>query len=75
MHTLRLSIPDTIYPEIISFLKRYPTINIDRTNQASDFTASNIDEVKSRINRARKEKNFIEEERFWEEIDEHISKI
>jgi len=32
MHTLRLSIPDTIYPEIISFLKRYPTINIDTNN-------------------------------------------
>lgn len=75
MHTLKLNIPDIIYPEIISFLNKYPSISIDKNSIIPDFIVSDIDEAKKRVETARNQNKFIEEKDFWNEIDEHISKI
>lgn len=75
MHTLKLTIPDVVYPEIISFLKKYPSVSIDKNSLNADFVVSNLDEAKKRVEMARNQNIFIEEKEFWNEIDEHISKI
>lgn len=72
MHTIKLNIPDFIYPEIMSLLKKYPNANIVEDSVNPDFIVSNMDEAKRRVQEARKSDNFIEEKQFWEEIDKNI---
>jgi len=78
MHTIKLNVPDTIYPEIMTLLKNYPNASIIEDSVKPDFIVSNMDEVKKRIETAREsiqKGEYIEEKQFWEEIDEHIAKL
>ncbi|RXJ69508.1 hypothetical protein CRV08_02050 [Halarcobacter ebronensis] len=78
MHTIKLNIPDTIYPEIMSLLKNYPNASIVEDNVKPDFIVSSMDEAQKRIEIAResvKKGECIEEKEFWEEMDNHISKL
>ncbi len=78
MHTIKLNIPDTIYSEIISLLKKYPNASIVEESVKPDFIVSSMDEAKKRIETARssiQKGEYIEEKQFWEEIDEHITKL
>lgn len=75
MHTIKLNIPDTIYPEIMTLLKNYPNASIVEDSIKPDFMVSSMNEAKKRIGTAResiKKGEYIEEKKFWEEMDGHI---
>lgn len=79
LHTLKLNVTDSIYADIISFLKKYPNSEayIIQDEKESDFILNDKDEAKQRIERARKsisQGNYIEEDTFWSQIDNHINK-
>ncbi|MGE4455433.1 MAG: hypothetical protein AB7E13_00685 [Arcobacteraceae bacterium] len=76
MHSIRLNIPDLIYSDLMSFLKKYPNSDsyIVTDEVKPDFIVSSIEEARQRVEEARGGE-FIEEKEFWKEIDEHISKI
>ncbi|OHD97694.1 MAG: hypothetical protein A3E21_06670 [Sulfurimonas sp. RIFCSPHIGHO2_12_FULL_36_9] len=80
MHTLKLNVPDSIYVELMSFLKKYPNLNsyIVEDENKPDFTLSSIEEVRKRVEKARASianGNYIEENQFWSEVDKHINKL
>ena len=78
LHTLKLNVTDSIYADIISLLQKYPNSEayIIQDENESDFILNDKDEAKQRIERARKsiaQGNYIEEDTFWSQMDNHIN--
>jgi hypothetical protein len=46
MHTIKLNIPDIIYPEIMSLLKKYPNVDIVEDKLSPDFIVSYENKLK-----------------------------
>jgi hypothetical protein len=70
MHSLRLNVTDSFFPELMSLIKNYSShITIIEETQKPDFVVGSVDEVRQRVKRAEKRGNFISHDTFWSDIE------
>ncbi|WP_415395872.1 hypothetical protein [Sulfurimonas sp. CS5] len=71
MHSLRLDIDNSVYSQVLSFVKQFKKdeVNIVEDNIREDFLTSSIEDVQKRVADAEKNNNFSSHEDFWSDID------
>lgn len=75
MHTIKLSVSDKIYAQVISLFQTFPSNELKFVEDTPSFVVSNVDEAKKRVSQAEKNAKYIEHEEFVKEIDNHIDSL
>jgi hypothetical protein len=71
MHSLRLDIDNSVYSQVLSFVKQFKKneVNIVEDKEKEDFIVSSVEDVQKRVADAEKNNNFSSHEDFWSDID------
>jgi hypothetical protein len=70
MHSLRLNVTDSYFPELLSLINNHPSdISIVEETQNPGFIVSSINEVRQRVTIAEERGNFSSHNDFWNNID------
>lgn len=79
MHSLKINIPDALFPQVVSYLKQFSSSGVEFEElEDSDFMISSIDEARERVKEARssiQKGHFVEEDRFWMSVDKHLNTL
>lgn len=76
MHSLRLDVPDNLFPQIVSYLNQYSSDELYFVEDSKpSFVVNTLDDAKERILRAEKNNTYIEHNDFWNEIDEYTQSL
>lgn len=75
MHTIKLSVSDKIYAQIISLFQKFPSNELKVVEDTHSFVVSDIDEAKERVFQAEKNAKYMDHDEFIKEIDKHIDSL
>lgn len=75
MHTIKLSVSDKIYAQVISLFQTFPSNELKFVEDTPSFVVSDVDEAKKRVSKAEKNAKYIEHDAFVKEIDNHIDSL
>ncbi|TKI69588.1 hypothetical protein FCU45_05900 [Sulfurimonas crateris] len=75
MHTIKLSVSDEIYAQIVSLFQTFPSNELKVVEDTPSFVVSDVDEAKERVFQAEKNAKYIDHDEFVKEIDSHIDSL
>lgn len=75
MHTIKLSVSDSIYAQILSLFQTFPSNELKVVEDTPSFVVSDVNEAKKRVFEAEKNAKYIDHDAFVKEIDKHIDSL
>ena len=74
MHTLKLQVNESIYSQVLSFINKFQSneINLLEDKIQEDFIVSSVDEVKQRVLNAETNAKYVAPDEFFANIDKKI---
>lgn len=75
MHTIKLSVSDNIYAQILSLFQTFPSNELKVVEDTPSFVVSDVNEAKKRVFEAEKNAKYIDHDELIKGIDKHIDSL
>ena len=77
MHTMKLEVNESIYSQVLSFIKQFQTneLTIVEDTQQQGYIVSSLEEVKKRVFNAESNGNYISADDFFSNMDKKIEAL
>lgn len=69
MHTIKLSVSDKIYAQMLSLFQTFPSNDLKVVEDTPSFVVSDIDEAKKRVFEAEKNAKYIDHDEFVKSLN------
>ncbi|MFA6196629.1 MAG: hypothetical protein WC656_08275 [Sulfurimonas sp.] len=75
MHTIKLSVSDNIYAQVVSLFQTFPSNELKFVEDIPSFVVSDINEAKKRVFEAEKNAKYIDHDAFKKEIESYMDSL
>jgi mannitol-specific phosphotransferase system IIBC component len=77
MHTLKLQVNESIYSQVLSFINKFQTneLNLVEDTKQEDYIVSSVEEVQRRISKSESNADYISVDNFFSDMDKKIEAL